>query len=105
MRLLDRIAVSWVPDEMENLQLAGERDLVITRLDREAALLAEIRAALERIEDGRYGTCVGCDREISRGRLTALPWASCCITCQEWIDRQRDWATGPEASAADGEAA
>ncbi len=100
MRLLDRIAVERAPDEVENLQLAGERDLVITRLDREASLLAEIRAALGRIEDGSYGACFACGREISRGRLTALPWASCCIACQEEIDRQRAWA-----SAADGEAA
>ena len=92
IRRLDRIAVERAPDEVENVQLAGERDLVITRLDREAALLAEIRAALRRIDDGSYGTCFACGREISRARLTALPWASCCIECQEVIDRRRAWA-------------
>ncbi len=99
-RILDRIAVERAPDEVENVQLAGERDLVITRLDREASLLAEIRAALERIEDGSYGVCLNCGREISRGRLTALPWASCCITCQEEIDHRRNWASAAHGKAA-----
>ena len=105
IRRLDRIAVERAPDEVENVQLAGERDLVITRLDREASLLAEIRLALDRIEDGCYGVCVNCGGEIARGRLTALPWATCCIACQEEIDRERDWATGAEARPEDGEAA
>ena len=105
VRVLDRIAVEVAPDEVENVQLAGERDLVITRLDREASLLAEIRLALDRIEDGCYGVCVNCGGEIARGRLTALPWATCCIACQEEIDRERDWATGAEARPEDGEAA
>jgi DnaK suppressor protein len=81
MHHLDQIAIEKAPDEVENLQLAGERDLVITRLDREAVLLAEARAALDRIEDGSYGVCANCGREIGRGRLNAVPWASCCIAC------------------------
>jgi len=35
---------------VENVPLLG--DLVITRLDREASLVAEVRRALDRIEDG-----------------------------------------------------
>lgn len=99
-RFLDRIAVERAPDDVENLQLAGERDLAIARLEREALLLAEIRAALKRIEDGEYGDCQVCGREIARGRLTAVPWASCCVTCQEEIDRQRTWAASANNEAA-----
>jgi RNA polymerase-binding transcription factor len=104
-RALDRIAVEVAPDEVENVQLAGERDLVITRLDREASLLAEVRLALDRIEDGCYGLCLNCGEEIARGRLTALPWASFCIGCQEEIDRERGWAARAAAPTEDGEAA
>jgi RNA polymerase-binding transcription factor len=100
IRFLDRIAVERAPDEVENVQLSGERDLVITQLDREAALLAEIRAALGRIDDGSYGICFACGREIGRARLTALPWASCCIACQEVIDRRRAWAAATNGQAA-----
>lgn len=42
-------------------------------------LLAEIDAALERIDDGTYGTCVVCGRPIDEERLQAVPYATLCI--------------------------
>jgi DnaK suppressor protein len=42
-------------------------------------VLAEIDRALERIEDGSYGTCNACGKEIPSERLEAYPWASLCI--------------------------
>jgi RNA polymerase-binding protein DksA len=44
-------------------------------------VLSEIDAALARIEDGSYGTCTSCGKEIAGGRLEAHPWASLCIDC------------------------
>jgi RNA polymerase-binding protein DksA len=42
-------------------------------------VLAEIDAALKRIDDGTYGTCNKCGRQIGEERLEALPWATLCI--------------------------
>jgi DnaK suppressor protein len=42
-------------------------------------LLSEVDAALQRIDDGTYGTCVVCGRPIDEDRLQAVPWASLCI--------------------------
>ena len=42
-------------------------------------LLAEIDAALRRIEEGTYGTCVVCGRPIGEERLRAVPYATLCI--------------------------
>jgi RNA polymerase-binding protein DksA len=42
-------------------------------------VLAEIERALQRIEDGTYGTCTACGKEIPAERLEAYPWASLCI--------------------------
>ena len=44
--------------------------------------LADIRAALERIEAGTYGTCTECGEPVAADRLEALPWAAHCIDCQ-----------------------
>jgi DnaK suppressor protein len=44
--------------------------------------LAEIDAALKRIEDGTYGTCEVCGRPIAPERLAAIPWARLCIDDQ-----------------------
>lgn len=43
--------------------------------------LQQIEAALERIQDGTYGTCQSCGQPISLLRLQAIPAAPNCITC------------------------
>lgn len=49
--------------------------------------LAEIGAALERVEQGTYGTCASCGRPIGAGRLEARPTASLCVDCQSRVER------------------
>jgi RNA polymerase-binding protein DksA len=58
------------------------REIDYTLGDNAEQVLSEINAALNRIEDGSYGTCVNCGREIPRERLEANPWASLCIDCK-----------------------
>ena len=58
------------------------REIDYTLGENSEQILAEIDAALGRIEDGTYGTCVSCGREIARERLEAYPWASLCIDCK-----------------------
>lgn len=43
--------------------------------------IAQIRMALLRIENGTYGTCSQCGRDIARERLEARPIATRCIDC------------------------
>lgn len=45
------------------------------------AEIADIRAALLRIEQGLYGTCAKCGEDIAPARLEALPTATRCISC------------------------
>jgi DnaK suppressor protein len=72
---------------LDEVQLAGERELAIRNLDREASLLRNVRAALFRINDGSYGVCMHCEEDIKPKRLEAVPWAAFCIRCQEAADR------------------
>jgi RNA polymerase-binding transcription factor DksA len=46
-----------------------------------AAALAEIDAALTRMEEGSYGQCVTCAGEIEPARLDVLPMAPLCMAC------------------------
>jgi DnaK suppressor protein len=62
-----------------------QRDLALR--DRNAAHLAELEAALARLDDGSYGTCLRCGRPIAPERLDALPWAAHCIECQRIVGR------------------
>jgi DnaK suppressor protein len=52
-------------------------------------LLSQIDTAMQRLEDGSYGTCARCGREIDAERLEARPYAVHCITCQSEIEQQR----------------
>ena len=52
-------------------------------LDNSAQQRAEVVAALQRIEDGTYGTCVDCGQPIPDARLEVRPEAARCIEDQE----------------------
>ena len=86
-RNLEGIAIEKTADALDEVQLAGERELAIRNLDRESQLLRHIRSALIRIGDGSYGVCMHCEDEISSKRLVAVPWAAYCLRCQEAADR------------------
>jgi DnaK suppressor protein len=44
--------------------------------------LDDVNAALQRIEDGTYGTCEVCGKPIGAARLEAIPWTRLCIDDQ-----------------------
>ncbi|MEV0691743.1 MULTISPECIES: TraR/DksA C4-type zinc finger protein [unclassified Streptomyces] len=44
--------------------------------------LTEIEAAFARVEDGSYGTCLGCSKPVPAERLEILPHTPYCVTCQ-----------------------
>lgn len=50
--------------------------------------LRSIEAALVRIQQGRYGSCMMCSKRIPRERLVALPYAVLCIDCQKSEERR-----------------
>jgi RNA polymerase-binding protein DksA len=64
-----------------------DREIDYTLEEHDERLLAEIDAALKRIDNGTYGICVNCGAEISRERLEAMPWATLCIDCKRKEER------------------
>jgi len=87
LRNRDEIAIEKAPDALDEVQLAGERELAIRTLDRDSNMLRQIRRALARINDGSFGVCMHCEEDISPKRINAVPWAAYCIKCQEQVDR------------------
>jgi RNA polymerase-binding protein DksA len=59
-----------------------DREIDYTLEENSEHVLKAIDAALERIEEGTYGTCVTCGRPIGEERLEARPWADQCIDCR-----------------------
>ena len=87
LRNRDGIAIEKCPDALDEVQYATERELAIRSLDRDSNLLRNVRAALDRIEEGSFGVCLHCDEDISPKRLAAVPFTAFCIVCQEIADR------------------
>ncbi|GAA2574830.1 TraR/DksA family transcriptional regulator [Microbacterium binotii] len=53
-------------------------------LRRAAAVeIQEIDDALHRLEDGTFGVCASCGRDIPVGRLLVRPTATLCVPCAE----------------------
>ena len=71
------------------VQLAVEWDFAVRSLELENGWLRQIDAALKRIDDGEFGTCLDCEEPISPKRLAAVPWATYCLRCQELDDRRQ----------------
>lgn len=46
-----------------------------------AASIAEVDRALQKLDDGTYGRCDRCGRDIPPDRLEARPWTSRCVDC------------------------
>ena len=88
-----------IDDEVEEISAAPDNHLAETAtvtLDHEidytleensTRLLVSVDGALKRLEDGTYGTCVTCGRDIAEARLEAYPWASHCIDCKRALER------------------
>jgi RNA polymerase-binding protein DksA len=62
---------------------------VVSALENEAVQhLGEIEAALQRLDNGTYGICVGCGEPIGAARLKVRPAATQCRDCAE-LDARR----------------
>ncbi len=55
-----------------------DREIDYTLEENSGNVLREIDAALQRIEDGTFGTCTVCGRPIEPERLEYLPWTTLC---------------------------
>jgi len=69
-----------------------DRNFTLRVKDRERKLVAKIKEAIEKIEDGTYGECEECGEPISEKRLEARPVTSSCIECkteEEETEKQR----------------
>jgi RNA polymerase-binding transcription factor DksA len=74
--------LSSMPIHMADLGTdAFEQENTLNLLQNEEQVLADIAAALERLDRGAFGTCEECGGEIPDARLRALPYARYCVDC------------------------
>ena len=66
-----------------------ERELTLRLSERGREKLKQIEEALERIEDGSFGTCEQCEAKIPKGRLKVMPFSTTCVACKSKQEKHR----------------
>jgi DnaK suppressor protein len=94
---LDRASAGGEPGELSHLDQHPADDATnLSDNDRESAIREvvdgqrqQVVAALARLDDGSYGTCVDCGNPMPEERLDARPEAARCVSCQAKAEAAR----------------
>ena len=63
-----------------------EQEFTLSLMQNEEGVLGLVEGALERIEEGTYGSCAECTNKIPKTRLNALPYTPYCVKCAGKIE-------------------
>lgn len=63
-------------------------DKQLNLLEQARVELVAVREALERIENGSYGVCELCERDIPYPRLKSIPFTKYCVECREMLEQR-----------------
>ncbi len=78
---------SAVPSHMADMGSdTFEQDNTILLMNSEGETLTQIEGALERIENGVYGSCMECSGKIPKMRLKAIPYTPYCVKCASELE-------------------
>jgi len=85
----DSLTEDREPGDVQFDEESGEGDTLAVERERDLALSAQARAAIdqidvavEKIHAGTYGQCDNCGTTIPKERLRALPYAALCVKCK-----------------------
>ena len=67
----------------------AEAERIVTVSEDMQQILTQVNTALERMNEGTYGTCQRCGKPIGEERLEAFPYVGFCIECQSIIEREQ----------------
>ena len=87
-----RAAEQDVATDMTSFAEAGtdtnDRETALRLAGGESRMLREVGEALMRIEDGTYGECIDCEKDIPVKRLEVFPAAKRCVECKERFEKE-----------------
>ena len=85
----EQLAEDMEPGDIQFDEESGEGDTLNVERERDLALSAQARAAVDeidraiaKIDTGTYGVCERCGNPIPKARLKALPYAALCVACK-----------------------
>jgi len=76
------------PDPTDRASFESDRNFVLRIKDRERKLIAKVKEALARIDNGTFGICESCGKPISEKRLMVRPVTTECIDCKTEAEKK-----------------
>jgi DnaK suppressor protein len=67
----------------DSAQATTERAELLGLIEQLGSTRTEVKAALKRLDDGTYGKCLNCGKDIGDARLEAVPAAALCMDCKQ----------------------
>ncbi|MFE5190366.1 TraR/DksA family transcriptional regulator [Streptomyces sp. NPDC056628] len=88
---LQQLTVAALPraEALPDRRAAGRIEVRVKLAASARMVLADVEAALARMDDGDFGTCRLCRRTIDRDRLMIVPQARYCARCQQVKEARR----------------
>jgi DnaK suppressor protein len=74
-------------DEVDEIQANERREIGFATRELLVERVNRLFAALDRLRDGEYGTCVECGEAIAPARLRVMPEVATCVRCQDRLER------------------
>jgi RNA polymerase-binding transcription factor DksA len=79
---LDQLQASRTSAPFDGRARDGDREITDSLLTGARSALRDFVDALQRMDDGRYGSCRRCGTALEPARLEVLPQVSLCMPCQ-----------------------
>jgi DnaK suppressor protein len=71
----------------EDALLTETQEQIVSMRRHQERQLERVDDALKRMDNGTYGTCERCGREIDHARLEAQPQVTLCMDCQRIVEQ------------------
>src|SRR6185503_20187451 len=73
--------------EVDEIQANERREIGFATRELLVERVNNLTAALDRLNEGEYGTCTECNEAIAPARLRAIPEVQTCVSCQDKLER------------------
>jgi DnaK suppressor protein len=80
---MNKVDEEHFADPADRASHETDRNFTLRVKDRERKLVAKVKEAIERLDDGSYGICELCGEDISDKRLEVRPVTTYCIECKK----------------------
>ena len=96
---VEEIFAAKTEDESDLATMSYGKDVLNSLHESDFTRLRFIQEAIKLLDRGQYGECTRCGEDIGEKRITAVPWATRCIQCQQKSESEHTVSRTASASS------